>query len=221
MMDDLELLKKDWQKKEMNHPKLSYNDIHRMLWKKSSSIVKWIFIISIMEILLPQVVYLFPSFWSSDGMLFYSNLGLTIPLLFLSVIYYGVVLYFILQFYKRYKEISVLDNAKNLMGKIIKTRKTVKNYVFFSLSMILVSFMAVVFYIYINDDFIKTLELSGKDISEISKEKLENIKLLSMVIFTTVGVLFTLLIGFIYFLLYGLLLKKLNRNYKELKRLEV
>jgi hypothetical protein len=221
MMDDLELLKKDWQKKEMNHPKLSYNDIHKMLWKKSSSIVKWIFIISIMEILLPQVVYLFPSFWSSDGMLFYNNLGLTSPLLFLSVIYYGVVLYFILQFYKRYKEISVLDNAKNLMGKIIKTRKTVKNYVFFSLSMILLFFMTVVFYIYIDDDFIKTIELSAKDISEISKEKLENIKLLSMVIFTTVGVLFTLLIGFIYFLLYGLLLKKLNRNYKELKRLEV
>ena len=221
MMDDLELLKKDWQKKEMNHPKLSYNDIHKMLWKKSSSIVKWILIISIMEILLPQVVYLFPSFWSSDGMLFYNNLGLTSPLLFLSVIYYGVVLYFILQFYKRYKEISVLDNAKNLMGKIIKTRKTVKNYVFFSLSMILLFFMTVVFYIYIDDDFIKTIELSAKDISEISKEKLENIKLLSMVIFTTVGVLFTLLVGFIYFLLYGLLLKKLNRNYKELKRLEV
>lgn len=220
-MDDLELLKKDWQKKEMNHPKLSYNDIHRMLWKKSSSIVKWILIISIMEILLPQVVYLFPSFWSSDGMLFYNNLGLTSPLLFLSVIYYGVVLYFILQFYKRYKEISVLDNAKNLMSKIIKTRKTVKNYVFFSLSMILLFFMTVVFYIYIDDDFIKTIELSAKDISEISKEKLENIKLLSMVIFTTVGVLFTLLVGFIYFLLYGLLLKKLNRNYKELRRLEV
>jgi hypothetical protein len=221
MMDDLELLKKDWQKKEMNHPKLSYNDIHRMLWRKSSSIVKWIFIISIMEILLPQVVYLFPSFWSSDGMLFYNNLGLTSPLLFLSVIYYGVVLYFILQFYKRYKEISVLDNAKNLMGKIIKTRKTVKNYVFFSLSMILVFFMTVVFYIYMDDDFIKTIELSAKDISEISKEKLENIKLLSMVIFTAVGVFFTLLVGFIYFLLYGLLLKKLNRNYQELKRLEV
>jgi hypothetical protein len=81
--------------------------------------------------------------------------------------------------------------------------------------------MTVVFYIYIDDDFIKTIELSAKDISEISKEKLENIKLLSMVIFTTVGVLFTLLVGFIYFLLYGLLLKKLNRNYKELKRLEV
>ena len=49
MMDELELLKKDWQKKEGLMPKLSYDEIYSMLWKKSSSIVKWIFIISIIE----------------------------------------------------------------------------------------------------------------------------------------------------------------------------
>lgn len=220
-MDELELLKKDWQKKEINHPKLSYNDIHGMLWKKSSSIVKWIFIISIIELLLPQVAYLFPSFWSNDGMQLYVNLGIKNPLLILSFFYYAVVLYFIFQFYKRYKEISVLDDAKNLMRKIIKTRKTVKNYIFFSLSMILVMFMTVVFYIYINDDFIHTLELSGQDISEISKEKLENIKFLSMVIMAAAGVILTVVVGFIYFLLYGLLLRKLSRNHQELRKLEV
>ena len=44
-MDELELLKKDWQKENMTFPKLSYNDIYKMIIKKSSSIVKWIFII--------------------------------------------------------------------------------------------------------------------------------------------------------------------------------
>lgn len=48
-MDELELLKKDWQKRERMHPKLSYDEIYSMLWKKSSSIVKWIFIISVIE----------------------------------------------------------------------------------------------------------------------------------------------------------------------------
>ena len=48
-MDELELLKKDWQKKDEHLPKLSYNEIYTMIWKKSSSIVKWIFYISIME----------------------------------------------------------------------------------------------------------------------------------------------------------------------------
>ena len=49
MTDELELLKKDWQKKEFNVPELSYEEIHKMIWKKSSSIVKWILIISILE----------------------------------------------------------------------------------------------------------------------------------------------------------------------------
>ncbi|MCB0372669.1 MAG: hypothetical protein KDD31_06665, partial [Muricauda sp.] len=49
MLDELELLKKDWQKREANLPKLSYDEIYKMIWKKSSSIVKWIFYISIIE----------------------------------------------------------------------------------------------------------------------------------------------------------------------------
>ena len=49
MLDELELLKKDWQKREANLPKLSYEEIYPMIKKKSSSIVKWIFYISIIE----------------------------------------------------------------------------------------------------------------------------------------------------------------------------
>ena len=48
-MDELELLKKDWQKEDSKYPKLSYDEIYKMILKKSSSIVKWIFIISLLE----------------------------------------------------------------------------------------------------------------------------------------------------------------------------
>ena len=48
-MDELELLKKDWQKEDSKYPKLSYDEIYRMILSKSSSIVKWIFIISLLE----------------------------------------------------------------------------------------------------------------------------------------------------------------------------
>ena len=34
-MDELELLKKDWQSREQKLPKLSYEDIYKMLLKKS------------------------------------------------------------------------------------------------------------------------------------------------------------------------------------------
>ena len=62
MIDELDLLKKDWQKREAHLPQLSYDQIHKMIWKKSSSIVKWILIISILEITLPNLIYLSPSF---------------------------------------------------------------------------------------------------------------------------------------------------------------
>ncbi|MFC5048953.1 hypothetical protein [Aquimarina hainanensis] len=51
-MDGLELLKKDWKKQDDSLPKLSYNDIYSMILKKSSSIVRSIFIISVLEFVL-------------------------------------------------------------------------------------------------------------------------------------------------------------------------
>lgn len=43
-MDELELLKKDWQSNRTEYPELSYDEIYKMSHAKSSSIVKWIFI---------------------------------------------------------------------------------------------------------------------------------------------------------------------------------
>ncbi len=50
-MDNLDILKKEWQSREQNLPKVSQTDIYKMLLKKSSTIVKWIFVISIAELL--------------------------------------------------------------------------------------------------------------------------------------------------------------------------
>ena len=36
-----------------------------------------------------------------------------------------------------------------------------------------------------------------------------------------VGIIITLIMGCIYFLLYGILLKKLNKNYRELKEMDI
>ncbi len=217
MMDELELLKKDWQKRDDQHPKLSYDEIHNMLWKKSSSIVKWILIISILEIILPNLLYLLPSM--RDGLSIYENTAFNRYYLRVSIFYYAVLAYFIYLFYKRYREISVLDDAKSLMRKIIKTRRTVKYYVVFSLSMILVTVMMVLLGIYQNNDFMPLMEemaQNGKD--DIAPERL---KMSLMVAVGILGVLMTLVIGAVYFLLYGLLLRKLKKNYHELKRLEV
>ncbi len=215
MMDELELLKKDWKNRGENFPRLSQNDFYPMLLKKSSSIVRWIFYISIIEFIVPHLLYFLPSF--RNGLKIYDDMGLSKIFIILSAVQYTVVSYFIYQFYKRYREISVLDNAKNLMKSIIRTRRTVKHYIIFCLSLVFMIFVISMVSIYLNDNFIADFGLTEKT-KDISPEKFK----LSVLLFLgAFGVLFTLVMGAVYFLLYGILLKKLNKNYNELKQLEV
>tara|TARA_R110001592_G_scaffold48208_7_gene152108 strand:+ start:620 stop:1270 length:651 start_codon:yes stop_codon:yes gene_type:complete len=215
MTDELELLKKDWQKKEFDIPKLSYEDIHKMIWKKSSSIVKWILIISILEFVLPQFLYLMPGM--EDSMKVYKNLGVSQYFLGLSILYYAVIFYFIYQFYLRFKEISVLDNSKNLMRKIIKTRRTVKYYVIFSLAMTAFFFIAMIIAIYLNNDIISAFPEMKAQLQDFSPDKL---KVTLIVTLGIVGLFFIGVLSLFYFLIYGLLLRKLKKNYSELRQLE-
>lgn len=216
MVDELELLKKDWKRKEENLPKLSYGEIRNMIWKKSSSIVKWILIISILEFTLPHLLYLLPSY--KESLAIYDNIGLSNYFLTASVITYAIALYFILQFYKRFKEISVLDDSRSLMQKIIRTRKTVKNWVIFSLGMMMVNIAIIIMGIYLNDDITHAFPEYSKELEHVSPEKLKTSLMLFVGIF---GMLLTLFMGLVYFMLYGLLLRKLNKNYKELEKLEL
>lgn len=214
-MDELELLKRDWKKKSRQMPKLGYDEIYKMIWKKSSSIVKWIFLISVIEFLLPHLLYLLPSM--SKNLAVWGDLGLGNFLLISNIVQYSVVLFFIFQFYKRYKEISSLDNAKQLLMNIIKTRRTVKYYVIFCLSLIFISFLVMAAGIYLNDDPMVAMGYSNRA-ENISLDKLKITMMATVVI---IGFIVTAIMGCIYFLLYGILLKKLNKNYRELKEMEV
>ena len=214
MTDELELLKKDWQKRDTELPKLSYDEIYKMIWKKSSSIVKWIFYISLIEFVLPHLLYLIPSM--RNNLSLYSNLGLSNVILVVSIVQYLVIFYFIYQFYKRYREISVLDNAKQLTSNILRTRRTVKHYVIFSLSMVMLTFVLLIIGIYFTDNVLEALDMAGK-MSSLSMEKAKWVIMASFAIF---GILLTAAFGGIYFVLYGLLTRKLRKNYRELKKLE-
>ncbi|GGW33241.1 hypothetical protein [Arenibacter certesii] len=213
-MDELELLKRDWKKKGNQMPKLGYDEIYRMIWKKSSSIVKWIFLISIIEFLLPHLLYLLPAM--SKSIAVWKGLGLGNFLLASNVVQYSVVLFFIFLFYKRYKEISSLDNARQLLSNILKTRKTVKYYVIFCLSLIFISFVVMAAGIYLSDNPVEAMgynyNLDNADPIKVKKTMIATVLLL--------GTIVTAVMGCIYFLLYGILLKKLNKNYKELKEME-
>src|SRR5688572_7930199 len=130
-MDELELLKKDWQKDENKFTKVSYNDIYGMILKKSSSVVKWIFIISLLEFIFWGLIAFV--FKDSKNIKDFDKLHADYIIIPLTVIGYMVLAYFFYLFFRNYKRISVTDNAKLLMENILKTRRTVKNYVAFNL----------------------------------------------------------------------------------------
>lgn len=213
-MDELELLKKDWKKQDGSYPKLSYNEIYKMILKKSSSIVKWIFIISLLEF----VFWFGISFALKDteSMQHFKSLDANDILIPLSIIGYGVLIYFFYLFYRNYRRISATDNAKTLMENILRTRRSVKYYVGFNLLYLVISTG-----LFLWIEFDQDSKLIGK-VNEAAANG-EAFKFYASIILTTV-VLLAIMIGLLllfYWLVYGILLKRLNHNYSELKKLEV
>ncbi len=212
-MDELDLLKKDWKKQDASYPELSYNEIYKLIHKKSSSIVKWIFIICIVELL----------FWSGLNLLvpekyleIYDKFNLRTFLYVTQAIHYSIVFIFIYLFYKNYKAISVTETTNLLMQKIIKTRKTVHYYVYYNIALYVLLSVIVNFIMFSNPEtMIEALNPNNK--INVSGAKFLNIMLIAQIIALVV------IIGLLwvyYRIIYGILLKRLNRNYKELETLE-
>jgi hypothetical protein len=210
-MDELELLKKDWKKQDANFPKLSYNEIYKMIHKKSSSIVKWILIICIVELL----------FWSALNLFvpekyieIYEKFNLRTFLYITQGLHYIIVLVFIYLFYKNYKSISVIDNTNLLMQKIIKTRKTVNYYVYYNITLYVLLSIVINIIMFSNPETL--IEALNPDNKVIDNDKFFNIMLIAQI--ATFFVIIGLLWGY-YRIIYGILLKRLNRNFKELETL--
>ena len=181
-----------------------------MSHKKSSSIVKTLFYISIAELVFWILVNTLPAIFS-DKMraqmeeMMHSSIYLT-----LTIMGYVIILLFVYLLWKSYTSISVTDNAKKLMESILKTRKIIKYYVLYNLTIAFIS-IPVSFYLTLQDH----PEMAEK-IAEFS-----NIQLVVLVgiIIATTGI-FLLLIWLFYKLIYGILIKRLNKNYAELRKIE-
>ena len=200
-MDQLEILKKDWKKQESSLPKLSRDDLSKIIYKKSSSIVKWIFIISVLEFMLPHIIYLFIDY--DKVIQQYKELDLYNFSLISNIFFYAVVLVFIYLFYNNYKSISANSQPRVLMQNIIKTRKTVKYYIWFNLGMIPVIAGVTLFKTFNSTDFTDKVP---ENISMVL------VWLISIILILALVVLFWLF----YRLIYGILLNKLEKNYNEL-----
>lgn len=210
-MDELELLKKDWNKGTNAFKNYSDSDIYPMLHKKSSSIVKTLFYISVAElffwVLISYVPYLFSDKMRTKLETSYEN-----PLFTgLTILGFAVVGLFVYLLYKSHKSISSTDNAKKLMESILRTRKVIKYYVLYNLIMIFISIpLSLYFEFNQNTDFHD--QVAAFDATQMT---------VLVVVTILVTAIFLGIIWLFYKLLYGILLERLNRNYNELKKLEV
>jgi len=210
-MKELDLLKKDWKKNENSFEQISEIEIYKMLHKKSSSIVKWILIISILEIVLWTTISV--CFNTDDYFKSMNHDEIIMILKGLTYFNYGVILVFIYLFYKNYIKITTTVSTKQLMKDILKTRKTVQYYVGYNLGMAVLSLII---------GFIIALAYNPETVV-LTERMGDNSKVLAI----TIVVIVLTLAGFFgffwlfYRLLYGILLRRLYANYKELKKIDL
>ena len=217
-MEELDLLKKAWQKDSHSYEQISESEIYNMLHKKSSSIVKWIFYISLFELGFGFILSLVMSFTKYDtrNVELLKKWNIYEVYVAFSVIIYLVVFYFIYKFYLMYKNISVVDNTKQLLSSILKTRKVVKNYVIFNLSTFAFLFITI-FSLGLYHGYVDAMFKNGIEHPVIPVKK----AIICVFIVVIVTIVLTFLVWLFYRLLYGILLRKLKRNYEELKKIDM
>jgi len=213
-MDELEILKKQWQSQEQGLPHVSYKEIYKMLLKKSSSIVKWIFFISIAELGFWTLLSVFVPESSTK---FSDDIGLHNVMVAVNVLNYTVFATFIILFYRNYRKISITDSIKELMQNILRTRKTVKYFVIYNVSASLLLIIGINFYYYANQDIVFKFMTEDYGISNISQERFMRMFFVIQILFGIVMIGFVLLF---YRVVYGILLRRLHKNYNELKKIE-
>ena len=209
---DLANYKKVWKNQPEEKNKISALEIYKMTQSKSNSIVKWIFIIGLLEFV----------FWFAINYLCTKN-GTLEPYEKLKLIsfienfnyfHYVLVVIFLILFYRNFSLISTVDDTKTLMKNILLVRKTVKWYVYYNLINVVVFSIILNILIFNTPDGIYIL--SGIDNESFNQEHMMSVFIIVQIVFIAIMIL---ILWFFYYLLYGILLKKLNKNYKELTKL--
>ena len=216
-MEELDLLKKAWKKDNHSYEQVSENEIYKMIHKRSSSIVKWILIISIIEFVFWNII----SLGFLDEKYIKDKYGkdifeyvIEINTIF-NIISYIVVIIFIYLFYKNYKSISTTNSTKKLMSDILKTRKTVQCYVWFNILFFVVGTLILLYVQFAYDSRYESY------IEKINQDGTHMLLYKAIGRITGLILLLVLIFWLFYRLLYGILLRRLNANYKELKKIDL
>ncbi|MFD2598136.1 hypothetical protein ACFSQ3_04150 [Sphingobacterium corticis] len=204
-MDELDFLKNQWQKED-RFPQIKAQEIRSMLHRSSSSIVQWIFVISILEFLFGLLMsFVLPDLEFRSAFEEYFVLAV-------EGVFYVVIFYFIYHFFKSFRAIRSTKDAKSLISSIIVTREHVERYVkfniyFFGFSIVTAGLFSLHEKIFASDVERRTMDI----VFYVA---------IFIALIAIIGWLFIFLVRLYYRVLYGILLKRLNKNYEELLQLE-
>lgn len=205
-MNELDLLKTHWQK-DNEYIKFKKEDIITMVHKSSSSIVKWIFIIALIEFITIIMININSYYKEPETYRDYEVV--------LVIFYILIMIFLISSFYTYIKKVKGSSNAKELMGNILKAKQQtiyfiITSVIFFIISIICSS---------INGDIIEGFKKGYYDGSNGNPPNE----------FDEIGIYLGVFMGFIllsiiiyiyYKLVYLRFTANLQKNYKELLDLE-
>lgn len=216
---DLDSFKKTWQEQPVQK-KYDDSEILQMLNRKSRNYVKYIFWISVVELLFFSVLGLFYFFQDEESNSFLKVLerlgaqktpevenNFEHTYFAIKILSLLVTAYFVHKFYQNYRKIRIEENLKGLITRIIKFKKTVNAFILISIVLLIAFtsvFTAFIFY-----------ALNSQNIEPTSSD-------LTIVI---VGILVSMilsvaLVWLYYRLVYGIIIKKLDRNLKQLRDID-
>lgn len=210
-MDELDKFKSAWKSQDYSKHKVSSSDIFKMLHAKSSSYVKWIFYISVIEILVVNSIVFLTDF--DKSMEIFDGMGMHNFFTVSTAISYSIIVVFIFIFYRNYKTIKVDSSAKTLMDNILRTRKTVKYYIYYNIGVIALSSSYIYYIIFSKEENIRLY----KQVTNLSDDFSNTTLLITLI--TTILIVIALFL-LLYRVIYGILLRKLKKNYKELELLD-
>lgn len=216
---DLDSFKKTWQEQPVQ-PKYDNREILQMLNKKSRNYIKYIFWISVVEFLFFSVLGLFYFFQEEESDSFrkvlerlgaqeapevennFEHVYLAIKVLSLLI-----TAYFVLKFYQNYRKIKIEENLKGFITKIINFKKTVNAFILISIILlILFTFVLIAFIFY---------TLNSQNIQPT------NSNLTIIIVGITVSTLLAVSMIWLYYrLVYGSIIKKLDKNLKQLREID-
>lgn len=205
-MDELDKLKAGWDKQNQQ-PEFSREEINTMLHRKSTSIIKWVFIISLIEFALGLALnFGYPSSYSGEPNWY------RVFMITLDCVSYIIVIYFIYNFFKSYSAIKNNVSVKAHIDAVFRSRKYVEQYIKFNIYLFLL-----VFFVQNMKNLSNNLEIL--DFGFVEKDTISYFAVngLTYMVFLILLASFTIWVMRLYYdALYKRLLYKLERNHDEL-----